>query len=358
MRLHRAIVLVYNLKPDESRRMHAAAVAALQTLGGVHELRAARATADLQLTLSLNGLVPYPETVAVLKDVRATLDSPAAPVPAEVRAEVDYCYGAALIMSGDVGAGVPLLLLSAQVLATLQQDLWWQYSVALWSGYAYLVTGDHVAAERAFRRALHRLEEWGRGQSAYETTMVARSLTMQGRPQEAEALLSAAPEFAAEARTPQPQNLVASERAFARLAAGDAAGASKLLPRDDPNPYVRGRGSASGFVQLRGEILCAVGDRPAGLESLQRAMADYLAMGMINPDLAYTRAIAGLCALELGERKQAEQWAASARSYFEAQPGVSPYFKKPLAELEKRLAESQPNRTGSRRVNPSTSQLR
>ncbi|HTN49223.1 MAG TPA: hypothetical protein VMK32_07325, partial [Burkholderiaceae bacterium] len=162
--------------------------------------------------------------------------------------------------------------------------------------------------------------------------------------------------FVADAAFPQPQNLIAYERAYARLIVGDAAEAAKLLPRDDPNPY--GRGFGARFVQLRGEILCAIGDRFAGLELLQRAMADYLAMGMINPDLAYTRGIAGLCALELGERKQGEQWAALARSYFDAQPGVSPYFKKPLAEFERRLAESQPTRTGTRRVNPSTSQLR
>ena len=36
------------------------------------------------------------------------------------------------------------------------------------------------------------VEEWGRGEgwgAAYEWTLVARSLTMQGRPQEAEAFL-------------------------------------------------------------------------------------------------------------------------------------------------------------------------
>jgi TolA-binding protein len=355
MRLHQTNVLIFDLRLDEGRRMHDAALAALRRLGGVHDLRAALATTELQVMLSQNGFVPFPETVAVLKEVRATLDAHAAPVPAEVRAAVDYDYGAALIETGDIGAGVPLLLRSAEVLADWQQqDLFQQYCVAYWSGYAYLLAGDQVAAERAFRRSLHAVEEWGHGQGSGANLVwmyIARSVTMQGRPQEAEAFLSTAPEFAADAHTsPQPKNLVAYERAYARLVAGDAAGASKLLPRDDPNPY--GRGWWSRFVELRGEILCAAGDRSAGLELLQRAMADYLALGMVNPDLAYTRGIAGLCALELGERRQAEEWATLARSYFEAQPGVGTYFKKPLAELEKRLGERQPSRAGSRRATP------
>ena len=56
------------------------------------------------------------------------------------------------------------------------------------------------------------------------------------------------------------------------------------------------------------------------------------------PQLARLRAIAGLCALAIGERKRAEEMAALSRRTFEAQPGVSPYFKKPLAQLEEQLA--------------------
>jgi hypothetical protein len=49
------------------------------------------------------------------------------------------------------------------------------------------------------------------------------------------------------------------------------------------------------------------------------------------------RAVAGLCALSLGDRKRAEEFANEARRAFDAQPNVSPYFKESLTLLEKQL---------------------
>jgi hypothetical protein len=49
------------------------------------------------------------------------------------------------------------------------------------------------------------------------------------------------------------------------------------------------------------------------------------------------RAVIGLCALSIGDRKRAELMAAQARSAFQAQPRVSAYYKKSLQQLEARL---------------------
>ena len=56
-----------------------------------------------------------------------------------------------------------------------------------------------------------------------------------------------------------------------------------------------------------------------------------------SPHVARIHAVAGLCALSLGNRKQAEDLAALARRAFIAQPRVSPYFKEPLKRLEQQL---------------------
>jgi hypothetical protein len=49
------------------------------------------------------------------------------------------------------------------------------------------------------------------------------------------------------------------------------------------------------------------------------------------------RAVIGLCALSTGNRKLAEQMGTQARSAFQEQPRVSPYFKEPLQRLDARL---------------------
>jgi hypothetical protein len=56
-----------------------------------------------------------------------------------------------------------------------------------------------------------------------------------------------------------------------------------------------------------------------------------------HPWVARARAVAGLCALALGNRKEAETFASEARRAFVAQPNVSPYFKEPLKRLDKQL---------------------
>ncbi|MEO6281107.1 serine/threonine-protein kinase, partial [Roseateles sp.] len=57
-----------------------------------------------------------------------------------------------------------------------------------------------------------------------------------------------------------------------------------------------------------------------------------------SPRPAWLRAQAGLCALAAGDRPGALTLAAQARQALKAQPDVAPYFKLPLAKLEKALA--------------------
>ena len=92
------------------------------------------------------------------------------------------------------------------------------------------------------------------------------------------------------------------------------------------------------YYQTRGEIRCASGDHTSGLVDLARSIRSQSAVNSPNhPWVARARAVAGLCALALGNRKEAETFASEARRAFVAQPRVSPYFKEPLKRLEKQL---------------------
>ena len=92
------------------------------------------------------------------------------------------------------------------------------------------------------------------------------------------------------------------------------------------------------FLELRGEIGRASGERASGLIDLRRSIDFQLAYsGPNHPVLARTRAIAGLCSLAHGDRKIAEGRASASRQAFVAQPNVSPYFKEPLKRLKRQL---------------------
>ena len=67
----------------------------------------------------------------------------------------------------------------------------------------------------------------------------------------------------------------------------------------------------------------------------EKAAEDFFAH---HPHVAHWRALTGLCALDAGNRPRAMELAGLARQAFTQQPGVSPYYKAPLATLEKRLA--------------------
>jgi hypothetical protein len=89
---------------------------------------------------------------------------------------------------------------------------------------------------------------------------------------------------------------------------------------------------------LLAEASCAAGAPEQGLERILRLIeARAKRVHAHDPVLARHRAVAGLCALAAGQRQQAERLAHEAREAFQAEPGVSPYFRRPLADLDQRL---------------------
>jgi len=96
--------------------------------------------------------------------------------------------------------------------------------------------------------------------------------------------------------------------------------------------------------QVYGRALCGSGQPTAGKSWLSRS-TDWLERNQhpASPFLAAARACLGQCVLKLGDRREAARLASLAKGAFEKQPNVSPYYKKPLLELQQQLAARSSN---------------
>jgi hypothetical protein len=102
-------------------------------------------------------------------------------------------------------------------------------------------------------------------------------------------------------------------------------------------------GVQPGTARTAGWALCESGDTPAGARLLQRYVTEAEKIQVSSgPYLALGRSYLGLCLLKNGDVHSARELAALAQQAFTEQPGVSSYFRKPLAELQRRLKTGGP----------------
>ena len=127
-----------------------------------------------------------------------------------------------------------------------------------------------------------------------------------------------------------------------RLAAGDVRGAQQTLParftQNGVDYPIEERWWHYEAFELYGELMCTSNRHDIGLVHLlkaEHALSPHTSPN--SPLLARLRAVAGVCAIASGNRKQAEEFAAQAKRAFTAQPRVSPYFIEPLKRLEQQL---------------------
>jgi hypothetical protein len=218
-----------------------------------------------------------------------------------------------------------------------------------------MALGQHERAQALLQRRLDLRVALGNGHTpnaAFDWVALAHNAVMQGDLTGAERILARAPRFDALQGDEAGQIYAAAlpeQRARLLLARGDAPGALAAMPtphglkpledRSDPilAPYA-----------LRGEVLCAAGQAAAGLPILVDSI-DTMAQAQVahSPTLARVRALAGLCALDLGRSAQARGLAEQARAAFAAQPAVSAWFRQPLARLDAALGAPRLLRTAS-----------
>jgi serine/threonine protein kinase/tetratricopeptide (TPR) repeat protein len=351
--------MLYQLRrADEGRQYSDAVVAALQELGDVGRIRAALVKAELQILLYTNEGANYTETMSVLDDVSQFLRSRASSLPAEVLAEVEVYRADASCYWGEMAFAKPLLETNGPLVLQSKRSLRAQAFILPALVGCAMGLGDHDAADRYARQLMETQVKMGAGSvpwAAWHWWAVAINLSMQGRHAEAEDLLLSAPAFdnAREDPSSMYADVIPLGLVQVRLDSGDFRRAQRKLPSNWPPPKERLGATANmqAYMQvLYGELMCASGQQRVGLEYLRLAEEFFIRFRSPNaPQLAQLRSVAGLCALSIGETQRAEEMAALARHAFDVQPAVSPYFKKPLAELEEKLGPTQPMRSRPRK---------
>jgi tetratricopeptide (TPR) repeat protein len=338
-----------NFGDTEAQRQFAAALQALEDRGGPDAVRAAYERAQLWWLLPGNNPhMPYAQAVAELRKSQSAIDNAALPVPALMRAEMDFFRGQIEVQYGNLveaerwlGAGRDLVLQANEAPAPRFRALGYLATLANETGRPD--EADALWLERQKLRAA--MGQQRHLYSAYDFVGRAANLTMAGRFDEAGRVLAEAPHFeAAASGAAMPKAVAALHFAAARLQfeRGRFAAARAAIA-DVPVTVDAGDGVGSGAV-LRAQLQCADAQTArAGWASLEKEIQAEAPVRYAHaPYLAWLRAQSGLCALSFGDRATAMHRGAEARAAFVVQPGVHPYHKAPLERLEAALRQTRP----------------
>jgi serine/threonine-protein kinase len=329
---------------DAGKRQMAAAIGAMRSLGGEDDIGASVAEANavfelFHTTVLSRRPISFEEALASMQRIRKSLDASPSRVPQTVRARIEFKLGSIYQAWGDVERGHALIASSASVLRSRAEAPITHVIAATFLGLSAMDRGEHAQADGYLREALElqKVTQPKDPEIAYRYDHIARNLGMQGRYDEADALLAsvAGPVAGAPEAPTGNADVISLARAMVQLDRGEPAAALAALPPEhgpvDDFPFEDRR-------LLRGAALCGLGKPAEGLplletytEAVARESYDY------NPRVAYWRATTGLCALDAGSRQRAVELAALAREAFMRQPGVSPYYKAQLAKLDRML---------------------
>jgi hypothetical protein len=335
--------LVVQDRGAEARPYRDAALAAMRASGGAGDIRAALTEASDNQQMFMTKQIPFDEARAAIERDRSAIAARGPLVPDTVKAWIDFDLGSAYVLWGNVELAEPLISSSASTLRPRTEALLKRFELSVYQGALAMFAGRHDQADIFLRERLEvrKLLDGGRHPfAAYDYAYIALNLGMQGRLDEAEAVLASAPEFEAikgAAKNPLEYRQ-AIHRALARirLERGDPVFALAQLPPESSDEHEWSPPFDDRL--LRGEILCALGRRAEGLALMNASIEEGRAHSyQHHPELTRARAAAGLCALADGQRKRAEELAAEARASFVVQPDVSPYFKRPSERLDRLL---------------------
>jgi eukaryotic-like serine/threonine-protein kinase len=229
---------------EASKRQLAAALDTMRALGGADDIGAALTEARTMAYwftgwVSHSRVVSFEEALAALERISKLLDEPSSRVPEAVRAEIDFWLGSVYQDWGDLERGHMLLASSVPALRALVEDPATHMMGAIFLGLSAMDRGEHGEADRHLREALQlghiALGNWPG--IAFRYSHLARNLSMQGRFDEAEALLASAPPIdpVRGQTTGDPMGYVAAmrvARARVKLDRGEPAAALALLPPD------------------------------------------------------------------------------------------------------------------------------
>jgi serine/threonine-protein kinase len=346
IRLDLVTRLLFAGQVDAAKRQLANALATLRALGGADDIGAALAEAGKVVHMFSGHLlsrrmIPFEEASASLDRIKKRFDDPSSRVPDAIRARIEFSLGQMYQDWGDVERGHTHFEASAATLLSHAEAPFTRMIIMIYLGLSAMDRGEHQQADKQLRDALElaKVVVGPRPTIASRYWQVARNLSMQGRFDEAEAVLMSVPNVAPlHGAIVAPMSYADSiplALALVKLDRKEPAAALALLPPEqgDIDDYV-----FQDRRLLRGAALCALGRAREGLP-LMETHTDAAARESYayHPHVAYWRATTGLCALDAGDRGRAVELAALAREAFTRQPGVSPYYKAQLAQLNRKL---------------------
>ena len=327
----------------EAQRQFAAALAALDARGGADAVRAAYERAQLWWLLPGDPYPSYAQAVAELHKSQLAIANAALPVPALMRAEMDFFRGQIESQYGNVVEGGRWLEAGRALVLQANEAPAPRFRAVGYLAIQAQDAGRHDEAD-TLQVERHRLRV-AMGQerhlySAYDFVGRAINLVMAGRLDDAARVLDAAPHFeSAASGAAMPRALAALHISAARLQLerGNLVAARAAIADVAPDMDVSD-GVSSGTV-LRAQLQCADPQTArAGWAALDKEIQIYAPVFYEHaPYMAWLRSQSGLCALSVGDGAAARRRAAEARAAFVAQPGVSPFYKAPLVRLEHAL---------------------
>lgn len=345
MRLEYGYWLIGKLQPNEAMRHVNAALATMRTLGGADDIGAALAQVNILGAMVDAELLPPKEAIPIVEESRQSLLRQGSRVPPVLLARVERDLGWIYLQFGHIELADEFLSRAGSVLLPTVESPFYRRGLTALMSSAAASKGRHAQADTLARESLE-LRKLDSGTDpwklVYGQLFIFENLVMQRRFDEAETLLNLQPREAPEARRNQPDAVqqadwVKQNAIYLEIERGRPARALALLAREYTS-HTRVLLPAMHPEVLRGRGLCATGMTREGLPLLESQIAHVAAKRYeFDPDLARLRAWAGLCALEAGQRRHAAEFLAKAKEAFTRHPGVSPYYKAPLFQLEQRL---------------------
>ncbi len=332
---------------EAALRYYLPAFAAMRTLGGPNDVRAAQEEAALAFFLHMNGQGPlsFADAQAMFERSLAALGALSWPVPRNIVNAVNVLYGAALSSWGDVSRGYAMAAPHAQeYLASSPHSDMAEVIRLNWAD----VAGRAGHIEEALT-AVREVQQWwqqaaAKPVDAFEAYWLLAGIYIEAaRYKDAErtfAEFEALPGGAEALRTTLGpgawDGLPFPPLIRLRLESGDTKGALEMTQALDSQRHA-GR-KYRGVWLVRAQALCLDERAEEGLALYQHWLPQ-IAQDVYeaDPGLAFTRANMGLCALRAGRRSLARELSAQASAAIAKQPEVAAQFKLPVLELERRL---------------------
>jgi hypothetical protein len=332
---------------EAADRYYVPALAAMRTLGGPNDVRAALEEARMAKVLYDKGVGPlsFADAQAVFERSLVALNAHSWRVPRNIVNEVNALYGSVLSNWGDVERGYALMAPHAREYLAASGHSFMADVIRLEWADAASRAGHFEEANTTARQAL----EWARLGAAAPADLFSNYWLLAGvyaearRFKEAEAVMAeyaALPGGAEALRTRWGPDawggLPFALFPLLKLETGDPKAALEMTQPLDPVKHQGPKFIA--YWLIRASALCATGHAEEGLALFQLWLAKgYKDPYDASPGLASVRARVGLCALSAGRRQMAREMSALASAALAKQPDIAALHKAPILELERRL---------------------